>query len=72
MKIKIYLNRKFLNKGGYDASGTYWGHGEPLYSYSTDSAAAAEVGGTIRGKTREAVKAKIMAQYPHHEIGFFR
>jgi len=28
---KIHLVRIYLDTGGYDHGGAYWGHGEPLY-----------------------------------------
>ncbi len=28
---KIHLVRIYLDSGGYDHGGAYWGHGEPLY-----------------------------------------
>jgi hypothetical protein len=28
---KLYLRRIYLDSGGYDAGGAYWGLGEPIY-----------------------------------------
>lgn len=64
----VYLVRCPLNSGGYDSGGAYWGLGEPLYYYSAQPEGL--IDGYVRGKTREAAKAKVRAMYPHAR--FFR
>ena len=61
------LHRIYLDQGGYDQSGSYWGHGQPLYRYQY--VAKMPMGsietGTVRGATREAAKAQIRKWYPN-------
>lgn len=64
----VYLVRCPLNNGGYDAGGAYWGLGEPLYYFSAQPEGL--IDGYVRGRTREAAKAKVRAMYPHAR--FFR
>lgn len=59
----MYLIRCPLNSGGYDRGGAYWGLGEPLWYYSANPEGL--IDGYVRGKTREAAKAKVRAIHPH-------
>lgn len=64
---RVYLRRLRLDSGGYDEGGAYWGHGQPIYwAYALDGALDI----TMRARTRDAVKAALLADYPG--IKFFR
>lgn len=68
---KLQLRRVYLNNGGYDSNGTYFGHGEPLFWYAADSENPDDViDGMIRAKSREDAKAKIREEYP--DVRFYR
>lgn len=64
---KLHLRRVYLNNGGYDSNGTYFGHGAPLYWYAGDEG---NIDGMIRASGRTAAKAQILQQYP--KASFFR
>lgn len=56
---KTSIERVRLNSGGYDSSGRYFGHGEPLfYFYNRDS------WGHVRARDRADAKAKLRAKCP--------
>lgn len=42
---RFYLVRMYLDSGGYDSGGTYWGHGGFLYRYESEDG---EASGTLR------------------------
>lgn len=58
----LQLHRVYLNNGGYDSGGAYWGHGLPLYHYQ---AQLDDISGYIRARTREAAKGEVRALHPH-------
>jgi hypothetical protein len=66
--IKFRLQRVYLDSGGYDSGGAYWGFGRPLYQYTghsaegTDAEELAE--GYLRADSREDAKAQVRALYP--------
>ena len=62
-QIKMSLRRLYLNSGGYDSSGAYFGHGLPIYIYSGETESD-EIWGTLRAGSRESAKAQIRATYP--------
>ena len=66
--IKLTLRRVRLDAGGYDALGTYWGHGDPIYWYaSADGSIDATLRTPGRGVTsyeRADAKAAIREIYP--------
>lgn len=73
--IKFHLRRVYLDSGGYDNGGAYWGFGEPLYQYSgyDDIAAPAEdelAEGYLRATTREDAKRQVRELYPR--ASFYR
>lgn len=51
--LKFTLQRIRLNNGGYDNTGTYYGHGQPLYEFQSENG---DYGGTVRAPDREAAK----------------
>lgn len=62
---KLYLKRVYLNQGGYDSNGTYFGAGKPLYWYASDDGTdAGTIDGMIRAETRERAKRGIWYLYP--------
>ena len=56
---KVHLRRVYLNSGGYDDGGAYWGWAEPLYCAYTDEAEC-----YVRAKHREIAKWEILQQNP--------
>lgn len=65
---KLVLRRVRLDVGGYDALGTYWGLGLPLYWYAD---ADGQVDATLRAPDRDAAKREIRSlRYPFAR--FFR
>ena len=68
--IKFALRRVYLDSGGYDNGGAYWGIGAPLYQASgeygedADGGAGEYVEFYLRAHGREDAKAKIRADYP--------
>ncbi|QIG74598.1 hypothetical protein EVC11_016 [Rhizobium phage RHph_I20] len=62
------LQRIRLNSGGYDSSGTYWGHGQRLYRFEAIN--DPEAGGTCRAADREAAKRHVWKHWPNAK--FFR
>jgi len=58
---KFYLSRVRINSGGYDASGAYWGLGQPLFAYES---ADGEISDCIRASDRDSAKAKLVALFP--------
>lgn len=57
----ITLRHIPLNNGGYDAQGTYWGHGTRLYWYAS---ADGKMEGTLRASNRDRSKDAIRSAYP--------
>lgn len=59
--IKLYLRRSYLDQGGYDCNGTYFGIGAPLYW-------CADADGTVdfmlRAHSRADAKRQVTARYP--------
>jgi len=60
------LQRVYLNAGGYDNGGAYWGIGAPLYWYSDDG----NLVGYLRARDRSDAKRQILETYPNAR--FFR
>lgn len=63
---RLYLRRVYLNSGGYDAGGAYWGLGVPLWL------AMDQQGETryLRARSRDAAKAMILDDAP--DARFYR
>jgi hypothetical protein len=57
---KIVLRRVYLDNGGYDRGGAYWGHGEPLYETMDEDGN----GFILRAMSRDKAKAIIWADFP--------
>jgi len=68
--IKFHLRRMYLDSGGYDSGGAYWGHGAPMYHAEghgpyddqTRSEEYAEL--FFRAGDRDHAKTIVRAQYP--------
>ena len=58
---KMTLRRVYLDSGGYDPNGTYFGHGSPLYWYADEGG---NVDGMIRSQSRRDAKAQVRALHP--------
>jgi hypothetical protein len=69
------LRRVYLNNGGYESNGTYWGHGQPLYRYHFDNGVDCDTG-TLRASTREQAKEKVrkfcLNDWPESHVVFYR
>jgi hypothetical protein len=64
---KFTLQRVRLNSGGYDSSGSYWGHGQRLYWFTSDDGSRE---GTCRAADRDGAKAHIRQTTP--DARFYR
>jgi hypothetical protein len=62
---RIYMSRVYLDNGGYDKNGTYFGHGEPLYWYATDDG---EIDGMLRARSRDAAWLQVRCWYPSAKV----
>jgi len=63
----LHLRRVYLNSGGYDNGGAYWGHGKPLY------AAYDKRGETcvfVYATSRDGAKDKVLKMMP--DATFYR
>jgi hypothetical protein len=58
---KFSLQRVYLDSGGYDSGGAYWGHGQRLYWYASEDGAA---DGYLRAFDRDDAKAAVRKLYP--------
>lgn len=67
LPIKLYLQRIYLDSGGYDRNGTYFGFGEPLYWYADSDGT---VDAMLRARSRAEAKLKILERYS--KARFFR
>lgn len=68
---KMHLRRVYLDNGGYDCNGTYFGHGAPLFWYAAEGEKPEDtIDGIIRAKDRAAAKEKISDEYP--DAKFYR
>ena len=63
---KIYLRRVYINSGGYDAGGAYWGLGAPLWEAQDQDGN----GRIFRARDRDGAKADILADSP--DATFYR
>jgi hypothetical protein len=67
--IKFWLSRVYLNSGGYDSGGAYWGFGGLLYQAKADAPTAYAYGGDVvtfylRASGRDDAKAQVCKLYP--------
>jgi hypothetical protein len=62
---RIGLRRTYLDNGGYDCNGTYFGHGAPLYWYASDDG---EIDGMLRASTRASARDQVLAKYPKAKV----
>lgn len=55
---KLHLRRVYLDSGGYDKGGAYWGHGTPLWCLWGDAENGVDVlTSYVRASPRDAAKA---------------
>ena len=62
---RLCLRRVYLDSGGYDTNGTYFGHDRPLYWYASDDG---EVDAMLRANTRAEARDKVLAKYPNAKV----
>lgn len=62
--VKLSLRRVYLNSGGYDPNGTYFGIGAPLYWYAGETEEG-EIDAMLRAPSRDAAKEQIRRIYPN-------
>jgi hypothetical protein len=66
---KLYIRRVYLNSGGYDSNGTYFGTGAPLFWVSAnDESPDVDVDFMLRAASRDAAIVKVRAEYPNAKI----
>lgn len=58
---RFYLRREYLNSGGYDRGGAYFGIGAPLYFAQSEDG---ELETHLRASCRESAKAAVAKQFP--------
>ena len=65
---RIELHRRYLNQGGYDTSGTYWGNDgrHVLYDWHDPK----DGWRTLRATSRDNAKSRVRDYYP--EAQFYR
>jgi len=62
---KLALIRIKINRGGYDAQGTYFGTGEPLFNLSDEDG---DIDRTFRAHDRKAALAMARGWYPRAKV----
>lgn len=66
---KLYLRRVYLDQGGYDSNGTYFGHGEPLYWAANESGRGQpEIDFVLRAADRRFARLKVLQRYPAAKV----
>jgi hypothetical protein len=70
-KIKVYLRKLRINKGGYTDNGEYFGTGEPLYEYYYLEDDFYTHFKHIRARDREHAKEIIRKAYNDCEVRFY-
>ena len=66
LPYKFSLARVYLDSGGYDNGGAYWGSGAPLYvATATVSASDESPEFYLRARDRNDAKAQVIAKYPN-------
>lgn len=60
-EVRLYLRRVYLDMGGYDVNGTYWGSGAPLYWYASSDG---KIDVVTRATDRDDAKRLVRLHYP--------
>lgn len=55
---RVQLHRVYLDSGGYDRGGAYWGGGTPLYTYGNGAG-----WNYLRAASRDAAKAEVRRRH---------
>lgn len=61
---KFELARVYLDSGGYDGGGAYWGHGAPLYRARAFAGGGGMVEFFLRAESRVAAKTIVTKRHP--------
>ena len=69
-KVRLFI--VYLDSGGYDEGGAYWGIGDPLYCayYEVDEELEGRL--FIRAKNREEAKKHVRHRYRWPDAKFYR
>ena len=70
---KIFLRRVYIDNGGYDVNGTYFGHGKPLYWYACEHGV---IDGVVRSNAfsypnkahRASARTQVLTMYPKAKV----
>jgi hypothetical protein len=63
--VPLNLHRVYLDAGGYDSGGAYWGRGAPIYTYGNGAGWH-----YLRAADRDAAKAIVRER--HGDVRFLR
>ena len=62
---KLSLKRSYLNSGGYDKNGTYFGSGAPLYWCANEEGT---IDFMLRASDRCEARKKVLKEYPNAKV----
>jgi len=62
---KIGLRRVYLNTGGYDSNGTYFGHGDPLFWAANEDG---DIDFMLRAYNRDKARELVLAKFPKAKV----
>lgn len=61
----VSLRRVYLDRGGYDSNGRYFGIGDPLYIYSSEDM---EIRDWVRARSRAEARAAVLRLHPDAKV----
>ena len=61
----LALQRVYLDRGGFDPNGTYFGLGNPLYWYASEDGS---IDGMLRATYRSLARAQVLERYPKAKV----
>lgn len=61
----LLLRRVRLDSGGYDPTGAYFGHGDPLYWYASNDRT---IDGVLRAGSRAEARKRVLGTYPRARV----
>ncbi len=62
---RVYLRRVYLDQGGYDKNGTYFGHADPLYWCVSEDGTIDRM---LRGHDRNDARSQVLEWYPKARV----